>query len=75
MSTASVSEATVSTPEEKATASDAEFDAAMRAELERRITALAEAGDASFGVIARGEWIVTIVVTLAIPLFLVWVFR
>jgi len=55
-------------------AADAEFDAAMRAELDRRIAALAEAGDASFGIIGRGEWALTVVVTLAIPLLLVWVF-
>lgn len=68
-------EAIVATAEEpKAPAADAEFDAAMRAELDRRIAALAEAGDASFGIIGRGEWVLTIVVTLAIPLLLVWVF-
>ncbi len=69
-------EAIVATAEEPkaSAAADAEFDAAMRAELDRRIAALAEAGDASFGSLERGEWVLTIVVTLAIPLLLVWVF-
>jgi hypothetical protein len=53
---------------------DAEFDAAMRDELDRRIAALAEAGEASFGSIGRGEWALTVLVTLVIPLLLVWAF-
>ena len=53
---------------------DAEFDAAMRAELDRRIAALAEAGEASFGSIGRGEWALTILATIVIPLLLVWFF-
>lgn len=53
----------------------ASFDAALKAELDRRIAALAAEGEASFGSIGRAEWVATIVVTLVIPLLLVWMFR
>lgn len=53
---------------------DPAFDAAMREELDRRIAALHAEGDASFGSIGRGEWALTVLVTLVVPLLLVWVF-
>ena len=61
-------------PTTEPASADAAFDAAMRAELDRRIAALHAEGDASFGSIGRGEWALTVLVTLAVPLFLVWVF-
>lgn len=60
--------------EEGPKGADAEFDAAMRAELDRRIAALAESGEASFGSIGRGEWALTILGTIVIPLLVVWAF-
>jgi hypothetical protein len=54
---------------------DAEYEAALRAELDRRIAALAQEGDASFGSIGRGEWLLTVLVTIVVPLLVVWVFR
>jgi hypothetical protein len=54
---------------------DAEYEAALRGELDRRIAALAQEGDASFGSIGRGEWVVIVLATIVIPLFVVWVFR
>jgi hypothetical protein len=52
-----------------------EYETALRAELERRIAALAAEGDASFGSIGRGEWVVIILVTIVLPLIAVWAFR
>ena len=57
-----------------AEATDAAFDAAMRTELDRRIAALAEVDESTFGAIGRGEWALTVLVSIVVPLLLVWVF-
>ena len=61
------------TDAERPVACDAAFDEAMRAELERRIAALAEVDESAFGDIGRGEWALTILVSIVVPLILVWV--
>lgn len=60
--------------EARSEASTADFAAAMRRELDRRIADLAATGDDVFGRIGPGEWALMILVSVAIPLALVWWF-
>jgi len=53
---------------------EAAFEAAMRAELDRRIAALAEVDESTFGSLGRGEWALTVLVSIVLPLLAVWVF-
>lgn len=50
------------------------FDQAMQRELERRITELATCPEAP-GLLDARDWIATILLSVLLPLFLVWVYR
>jgi len=58
---------------ENPAANEAAFAEAMRAELDRRIAELAEVDESTFGTIGRSEWALTILVSIVVPLILVWV--
>ena len=56
-------------------APDMSYERALRAELDRRIAALAAASDEDFGRLGRGDGILVVVLFVLLPAFAVWLCR
>lgn len=56
-------------------ASEDDYERALHVELERRIGEISAYPDETFGVIRRADVIVIAIVCLALPAFLLWLFR
>ena len=56
-------------------ASDADFEHALRADLQRRIAALAATSDDAFGRIGPADGILVAALFVAVPALVAWMFR
>ncbi|MDQ7826726.1 MAG: hypothetical protein RDV48_28240 [Candidatus Eremiobacteraeota bacterium] len=51
------------------------LDEAFQQELQRRLVELDECSEDSFGAFTSTDWILSMVLFVVLPLFLVWLFR
>jgi hypothetical protein len=56
-------------------ASDADFEHALRADLQRRIAALADTSDDAFGRIGLADGILVAALFVVVPALVAWMFR
>ena len=62
-------------PRTQAAAAQAGYERALRADLERRITALGATSDDAFGMMGAGDGILVVVVFVVGPALVAWLFR